>query len=345
MARRGIALRELIGRMSRHRLNDYRQQRLIAAARYVEQTGSAERLDDELKYLADIDAQRQSDGFAFVRILIWAIPMLGFLGTVLGITQALGSIEVGPGNDFQQMMTGLRTGLYVAFDTTAQALSFSIALMFVQFVVVRCETQLLDQVDRQVRHDLAGWFEWGSGDGDHYVRTVQRIGRSILAATHQMSQTQIELWKRSIEAAQQAWVETIQGNHELIQHNLSDAIESSVERMAQRLDESIQRADAALEHRGQQWQVHLSQLARQTHEQQQTVISTTQTAIAALRGRSPAGVIEPRALLDATTSQRTMQQLNLTLEALTAQLMRMETPDAAAANAAELRIFDQDAAA
>jgi hypothetical protein len=321
----------------------------LSAARYVEQSNSAERLDEELKYLADVDAQRQSDGFAFVRILIWAIPMLGFLGTVLGITQALGSIQVGPENDFQQMMNGLKMGLFVAFDTTAQALTFAIMLMFVQFVVVRCESQLLDQVDRQVREDLADWFEVGSGDGDVYVRSVERIGRSVLAATHQMSQTQIELWKRSIEAAQTAWLETMQGNHEIIQNNLSDAIEASVDRMAQRLDASIQRADAALEHRGQQWQVHLSQLARQTHEQQQAVVTSTQSVLTALKGRSTSTVVEPRALLDASTTQRTLQQLNRTLEALAAHLSQsggVEPIEKSTSDeSSNLRIFDEDVAA
>lgn len=350
---RSVALRDLLGRTSRAVAGNYRQQRLLAAAKSIEQLGAADKLDEELKYQTDIDAQRQSDRYAFVRILIWAIPMLGFLGTVLGITQALGSIQVGPENDFQQMMNGLRTGLYVAFDTTAQALSFAIALMFVQFIVARIESQLLEHVDRQVRQDLAGWFVIEPSDGDPYVRTIQRMGRSILAATHEMSQTQIELWKRSIESAQIAWLSAIEHHHAIVKDNLSGAIESSVQQMAEQLDRSIQRADSALEHRGQQWQVHLSQLTRQTHEQQQLVVDSTQTIITALRDRSAPVAIAPNQLLDSANLTRALQQLTTTLEAL-----RGATADDASAAAATgapetatrktalpLRVFKEDAAA
>lgn len=355
---RGRMLRDLIGRTLRSHDGFYRQQRLLAAASFVEQTGSVDRLDDELKYLADVDAQRQADGYSFVRILIWAIPMLGFLGTVLGITQALGSMHIGPENDFQQMMDGLKTGLYVAFDTTAQALSFSIALMFVQFVVVRCENQLLEQVDRKVRQDLAGWFVIGSSSGDEYVRTVQQIGRSILVATHEMSQTQIELWKRSIESAQAAWLETIQGNHELVQRSLSDSIECSVERLAERLGESIQQADAALEYRGQQWQVHLSQLTRQTLDQQQSVISSTQAVLAALRGATPPAANETQTILDSITLNHTLKDLAHSLETFMARMAQSPmgqtlltaepgspSPPPTTSKASVLRIFKEDIAA
>ena len=59
--------------------------------------------------------------------------MLGFLGTVVGISGALGGLTVA--SDFEAMLSGLRDKLYVAFDTTALALTLSIVLMFAQFIV------------------------------------------------------------------------------------------------------------------------------------------------------------------------------------------------------------------
>ena len=55
----------------------------------------------------------------------------------------------------QTAMEGLLAGLYVAFDTTALALSLSIVLMFVQFFVDRIETQMLS-IGRQARERRAG---------------------------------------------------------------------------------------------------------------------------------------------------------------------------------------------
>ncbi len=56
---------------------------------HVRRHGSAETLDDELKYLSDIDAGRLHTGYGLFRVIVWAIPILGFLGTVIGITMAL----------------------------------------------------------------------------------------------------------------------------------------------------------------------------------------------------------------------------------------------------------------
>ena len=72
--------------------NDYLVRRLRAALNYVRFRGNAEALDDELKYLADMDAARIQAGFGLFRVIIWAIPILGFLGTVIGITMALNGI-------------------------------------------------------------------------------------------------------------------------------------------------------------------------------------------------------------------------------------------------------------
>ena len=66
---------------------------------------------------------------------------------------------VGPDNNFQQMMDGLRGSLYVAFDTTALALTLSMVMMFGQFLVERFETQLLVLVDARAKQEIASHFD------------------------------------------------------------------------------------------------------------------------------------------------------------------------------------------
>ena len=100
--------------------HSYLGRRLRDALELVERQGNAEDLHEELRFLADQDAARQHDSFALVRIIIWATPMLGFLGTVIGITKALGDLDPTElANSIQTAMEGLLSGLYVAFDTTA----------------------------------------------------------------------------------------------------------------------------------------------------------------------------------------------------------------------------------
>ena len=141
----------------------YLWQRLTNSLLYVYRNESAAGVDEEVKYLAELDLDQQQQRYSLARILIWATPMLGFLGTVLGISQALGGISVGADNDFESMMNGLRGSLYVAFDTTALALTLSMVLMFAQFLVDRFESQLLTLVDQRSRSEISHQFESASG--------------------------------------------------------------------------------------------------------------------------------------------------------------------------------------
>ena len=152
----------------------YLWSRLVNSLHYIYRTGSVGGVEDEMKYLAEMDVERQQQRYSLSRILIWATPMLGFLGTVLGISQALGGISVGPDNDFQQMMGGLQGSLYVAFDTTALALSlFDVQLgmvretwkgseflpiAFLAALILSCG--LLPWVDRPRRLKELGAMRW-----------------------------------------------------------------------------------------------------------------------------------------------------------------------------------------
>ncbi len=100
----------------------------------------------QMKTLADDDLDRQAMRYGLPRIMVWAMPLLGFLGTVLGISEAMGSLQVGGESELPQMMSGLQANLNVAFDTTAQALVLSIVMMFGVFVSERNETRLLADI-------------------------------------------------------------------------------------------------------------------------------------------------------------------------------------------------------
>ncbi len=54
---------------------------------------STRQLADDQRELAGRDADQVHDSYQLIRIIIWAIPMLGFLGTVVGITQTLGGLD------------------------------------------------------------------------------------------------------------------------------------------------------------------------------------------------------------------------------------------------------------
>jgi biopolymer transport protein ExbB/TolQ len=159
-------------------------------------------LNDELKYQAEKDADAQYEGYSLVRIIIWATPMLGFLGTVMGITQALGDLATQQlGNDLNAAMQGLFAGLYVAFDTTALALTLSIMLMFIQFMSDQFETQLLGAVDMKTEVALAGLLAMESDGAGESADMTQSL-RPVIA---ELTQFQQACWSDAIIELQQQW--------------------------------------------------------------------------------------------------------------------------------------------
>ena len=236
----------------------YLWRRLAAMMAHLQRSDSTATADDELKYLSELDIDRQQQRFALARILIWATPMLGFLGTVLGISEALGGINVGPDNDFQNMMNGLRGSLYVAFDTTALALTLSMLLMFCQFVIDRFETQLLELVDIRSRNEVSNHFDLTSGES----AGLQQFTSEFLQASKESVSAQTKIWSQTIHAAEKAWASTLTDANANVQENLSDALQANIGQLSQQMTTAIDKADSAMTHRWQQWQVTLSDNAR-----------------------------------------------------------------------------------
>ena len=183
----------------------YLAQRLRRVLTNVQRKGDSDGLGDELKYQADVDADRQHESYALVSLVIWATPMLGFLGTVIGITRALGDLDFQIAGSMESAMDGLLSGLYVAFDTTALALSLSILLMVFRFVVERLESQLMARVDARAEEELVGRFQEVGGARDPHVASIEQMSQAVVASSERLVERQAELWQATIDAAHQHW--------------------------------------------------------------------------------------------------------------------------------------------
>src|SRR5947209_2551355 len=96
--------------------NTFLIQRFRAVLDFLCQRGSAAELDDQMRALLDSDAVVLEGSYALTRFITWAIPILGFLGTVLGITDAIAGAtpEV-----LEKNLSQVTDGLSYAFDATA----------------------------------------------------------------------------------------------------------------------------------------------------------------------------------------------------------------------------------
>lgn len=168
----------------------YLTQRVVDALDLVVRTGEADDLENHLKYLADLDAARAHASYGLVRFVVWAIPIMGFLGTVIGITVAIANLSPSQ----LENITGVVAGLGTAFDTTATALALSMLLMFVQFLVERSEYAVLEQVDDRAWDMLAGRFQT-DGLADGSALAVARLGEAVGRSSAQLLDAQASSWK------------------------------------------------------------------------------------------------------------------------------------------------------
>ena len=106
-------------------------------------------LDSSLElFLHEIDLR-----YSVIRYVVWAIPTLGFIGTVVGISLALGyAAEV----DVQDpsLLAELTKRLAVAFNTTLLALVMSAVLVLLQHIVQAKEERALNEAGQYCLDNL-----------------------------------------------------------------------------------------------------------------------------------------------------------------------------------------------
>jgi biopolymer transport protein ExbB/TolQ len=84
-------------------------------------------------------AVKQEAENSMVRYLIWAIPAIGFIGTVRGIGQALSQADQALAGD----IVGMTESLGVAFNSTFVALLISVVLMFLLHQLQRLQDSMV----------------------------------------------------------------------------------------------------------------------------------------------------------------------------------------------------------
>lgn len=237
-AEQSDALLTRLDRLPERRWGEYYISRLRAALKHVRWRGSADSLGDELKYLSDVDAARMYSGHGLFRVIVWAIPILGFLGTVVGITMALNGVDFSAPD---KSMFNVLKGLGLKFDTTALALSLAIILMFVHFCVEQVENRLLEEVDDRVQDELSGRFAAVSNGADGQIVAMQRMAEIMLQASETSARRQAELWRDSVESAAGQWSQMAETAGGRVQAAMSVAT-GELSRQAEVLQQAVEAA-------------------------------------------------------------------------------------------------------
>ncbi len=123
--------------------------RIIIALTGLQNLGRISDIGEVLRSQAEADDASLETTYSMVRGFLWAIPVLGFIGTVLGLSQAIGGFgdvlsaarEI---TEITESLKGVTAGLATAFDTTLLALLAALVIHFAGTVMRKQEEEFLD---------------------------------------------------------------------------------------------------------------------------------------------------------------------------------------------------------
>ncbi len=123
--------------------------RIERALSNLKNLGNISAVAECLNTQAANDDNYLSGSYTVLKGFIWAIPVLGFIGTVIGLSEAVGGFGavVADGADIEKLKSSLgvvTSGLAVAFETTLIALVMALFVQLVMTFVLNREELFLD---------------------------------------------------------------------------------------------------------------------------------------------------------------------------------------------------------
>lgn len=123
--------------------------RITIALSNLRNLGQVTDVDGILNSQAEQDQASIDSSYSLVQGFIWAIPVLGFIGTVIGLSRAIGrfTVVLGSESDMSKITDGLKgvtTGLATAFETTLVALIAALIIQLLLTWLKKAEEDFLD---------------------------------------------------------------------------------------------------------------------------------------------------------------------------------------------------------
>jgi biopolymer transport protein ExbB/TolQ len=128
--------------------------RTLGVLRTMRNIGRVGDVEELLESRSGADEAVIDSGYNPVKAFIWGIPVLGFIGTVLGLTTATGNFgkvlsDPEMKRNLEALASGLTAvlgGLDTAFVTTAEGLIAAFFLYMAQMIVKQMDERLLDDI-------------------------------------------------------------------------------------------------------------------------------------------------------------------------------------------------------
>jgi len=203
---------------------------------------------------SNIDGARIGGSYTLVKVFIWAIPILGFIGTVIGLSDAIAQFKgvmspeaVKDPTLLMKSMGGVTAGLATAFDTTLLALIYSIILSLPMSSLQKLEEDTLTNVDAYCNENFLPRLNDGSGVAGGDSNALADTLTASITRAHTQFLTGLDAASKLIREQSQTLEKRSEENSKAVQEQFAKAIAAFNESGTKTLGELGKSAGASLE--------------------------------------------------------------------------------------------------
>ncbi|REJ87485.1 MAG: hypothetical protein DWQ34_25040 [Planctomycetota bacterium] len=299
--------------------------RLRDLSAYLRHRQSAGGVEEQMRYLDQAAADRVYESYSLLQTINWAVPIIGFLGTVMGITLAIANLNVDSGQ-LDDSLNHVTVALAVAFDTTALALSYSIVLVFGYFFVKKAEGGVLTEVEEFGQRCVLPLIPQAHSAGSPLLEAETEAAQKLIDRTESLIEGQTRMWQESVESLRTRWTGTLEDQQARLAGALTKGTRQTLSDHAAQLAELRQQLAGTLGEIATELSRQMERSSRVRHEQDESLTRRMETFAddlsRSLASAQASADERNEAMIAAMTEQITgwQQQLQHATNAVEAQL-------------------------
>ncbi len=215
---------------------------------------------------SNVDANRIASSYSLLKVFLWALPILGFIGTVLGLSYAMagfGSTDLTDITALKAAVRAITAGLAGAFNTTLLGLILSMLLIFPMSAVEKSEEDCLTDIDAFCNESMLPRLH----DGASGAVTVSGNGAAIPEGFAELLREMTTVQKRFVEDLAKV-AESVQDVTTVVQYAAKQLDERSSqhqrkveERFTESVDELTAKTSSAVATSARSVEKHVAHLA------------------------------------------------------------------------------------
>ena len=333
---------EYIGELPKNAVGSFLVTRCVRGLEHFRVRKSAADTATMLSSQSDLDAGSVDSSYTMFHVFIWAIPILGFLGTVIGVSSAVGGFTdtLSSSSDMESLKVGLKSitgGLGTSFDTTLVALAMAMILTFPVSALQKLEGDVIGEVDEYTNEYLLRRLEDGKNSEEYRRPSASRNDmQDVVQAALKVHRAELEGWIGQLKTLGKgvaadlfdSWKKIDDKQTERITQteqsltNFVGRLDGMGEKLAAKVEEGWSNAHDRLYEKNAGQVEQLGKMVESTRDEIAAMASTAQDA----KGRSADLMSEAASSVQEYTQslQKSLSELAETMERLNGQTINVE---------------------